>query len=171
MLPQQGGGGGRDAKGDRPQKKEEPKTSKNTKLSPKGDRKRNKKYQNPLCALYGTLRDGWVWSTKVKRFASEKMRSIEGVLSLLSSCVIPALVVVFLDNACFQLWTSFWEECTSRSRAAHFQQKTKFQLKFPDSSYLEDPYIRWSRMSGRRTSGSSRPSLGVRVLAFSSFIS
>ena len=29
----------------------------------------------------------------------------------------------------------------------------------------------WSRMSGRRTSGSSRPSLGVQVLAVSSFIS
>ena len=29
----------------------------------------------------------------------------------------------------------------------------------------------WSRMSGRRTSGSSRPSLGVQVLAVFSFIS
>ena len=31
--------------------------------------------------------------------------------------------------------------------------------------------IGWSRMSGRRTSGSSRPSLGVQVLAVFSFIS
>ena len=31
--------------------------------------------------------------------------------------------------------------------------------------------VRWSRMSGRRTSGSSRPSLGVQVLAVFSFIS
>ena len=31
--------------------------------------------------------------------------------------------------------------------------------------------IGWSRMSGRRTSGTSRPSLGVQVLALFSFVS
>ena len=31
--------------------------------------------------------------------------------------------------------------------------------------------IGWSQMSGRRTSGTSRPSLGAQVLAVSSFIS
>ena len=57
-----------------------------------------------------------------KKFAPD-MRFLEGVLNLLSSCVIPGLVVVFLDNACLQCWTAVWQEC-SGTRAAKFHQKS-----------------------------------------------
>ena len=57
------------------------------------------------------------------------MRFIEGVVSLLSSCVIPALVIVYLDHACFQQWASVWDQCSSKRREANFQQHIEVEFR------------------------------------------
>ena len=57
------------------------------------------------------------------------MRFIEGVVGLLSSCVIPALVVVCLDHACFQRWASVWDQCSSKRREANFQQQVEIEFR------------------------------------------
>ena len=59
------------------------------------------------------------------------MHSFSGLASLLVSCIMPALVIVFLDDACMAHWLSLWAQC-SRKHAE------KFRVTHDSDSYTEE---------------------------------
>ena len=45
------------------------------------------------------------------------MQALQGFLGLVTSCLIPALVIVYLDGACLEQWVVFWKPCSPKHRA------------------------------------------------------